>query len=280
MRAVDKAIWYIENHYREPISLDAAARVAGVSRYHLSRIFCYQVGQPFSRYLRTRRLTRAAIELAAGQPDILDLALSLGYGSHEAFTRAFKEHFQRTPEQVRSQGHTDDLELTEARSMKPAETRPLNEPRHELLGSLTIIGLSRHYPFDKVGGIPDQWQTFAPMIPRIRADAARAPTTYGVIYNGGDDSFDYLSGVALAPGTSSPENLVRLDIAPRSYLVFTHAGHVATLRDTCNAIWSDWLPGSDQSIVEAPWFERYGAGFDPHTGEGGVEIWIPVAGRG
>ena len=78
MKAVEKAVWYIENHYREEISLDDLARLSGVSRYHLSRIFCYAVGQPISRYVRLRRLSRAAESLASGERDILNLALSVG----------------------------------------------------------------------------------------------------------------------------------------------------------------------------------------------------------
>jgi len=248
MKAIDKAIWYIESHYREHISLESLADVAGVSRYHLSRIFCYTIGQPISRYIRLRRLSTAAIALAAGETDILDLALSIGYGSHEAFTRAFKEHFSITPEQVRAQGNT---------------------------GELNLVGLSRFYPFEKVAEIPDQWQSFAALIPCVTSEDK--PFTYGVIYNGGDDSFDYLSGVKRPTGRSSPQNMVCLKVLPQSYLVFRHPGHVATLRETCEAIWSDWLPASSRTPEEAPWFERYGREFDPVTGKGGLEIWIPVS---
>jgi AraC family transcriptional regulator len=275
MKPVDKAIWYIENHYREQVSLATLADVAGVSRYHLSRMFCYTVGHPVSRYLRLRRLSKAALALAAGEPDILDLALSVGYGSHEAFSRAFKEHFCRTPEQVRKQGHTNNLVLTGAKLVEQTKAITLTAPRVEQAGKLSIVGISRFYLFEDVAEIPDQWQSFASSIARIFRNAK--PVTYGVIYNAGDDSFDYLSGVALPKGTDTPETLVRLDIAPQSYVVFCHPGHVATVRETCDAIWSDWLPASGRAVVEAPWFERYGDAFDPQTGEGGLEIWIPVA---
>lgn len=274
MKAIEKAIWYIENHYRESISLEELARVAGVSRYHLSRMFCYTVGEPISRYIRLRRLSNAAAALAAGEPDILDLALSLGYGSHEAFTRAFKQQFQLTPEQVRIQGNTDNLQLTEARQMQQGTTADLADPHTENPGVLQIAGISRHYLFDTVAGIPDQWQTFVPLIPRISGDPA--PTTYGVIYNGGDDSFDYLTGIELPAGKEPPANVVRLTLAPQTYLVFHHSGHVAALRETCNAIWSEWLPASGHLPAQAPWFERYGDSFDPQTGEGGLDVWIPV----
>lgn len=275
MKAINKAVWYIENHYRDQVSLDALAEVAGVSRYHLSRMFCYTVGHPISRYIRLRRLSTAAIALAAGETDILDLALSIGYGSHEAFTRAFRDHFSKTPEHVRAQGHTNDLNLTEAISMEQSKATTLATPRNEKLHDLTIVGISRYYPFEKVGEIPDQWQSFAPLIPQIANSGSSA--TYGVIYNGGDDSFDYLSGVELLAGNQAPQGLVSLIIPAQSYAVFWHAGHVATLRETCDAIWSDWLPSSDKAVVEAPWFERYGDQFNPTTGSGGLEVWIPVS---
>lgn len=275
MKAIDKAIWYIENHYREQISLDTLADVAGVSRYHLSRIFCYAVGLPISRYIRLRRLSTAAIALAAGEADILDLALSIGYGSHESFTRAFKEHFSATPEQVRARGNTDDLNLTAAISVEQEKATNLADPRMEQLGDLNLVGISRHYPFEKVAEIPDQWQSFVPLIPQITCDSD--PVTYGAIYNGGDDSFDYLSCVELPAGKEPPRTMVSLRVPPQSYLVFWHPGHVATLRETCDAIWTDWLPAFGKAVVEAPWFERYGDEFNPVTGAGGLEIWIPVS---
>ena len=170
MKSIDKVIWYIENHYRDSISLEDLAAVAGVSRYHLSRMFCYAVGQPISRYIRVRRLSNAAIALAAGESDILGLALSLGYGSHEAFSRAFKKCFCQTPEQVRKQGHTNNLSLMEAIQMQQGKAKELAEPRLKNQGRLQIAGHSRHYPFEAVAGIPDQWQSFVPLIHRISGD--------------------------------------------------------------------------------------------------------------
>ena len=273
MRAIDKAIWYIENHYREAISLDALAMAVGVSKYHLSRIFCYAVGQPMSRYIRRRRLSMAAIALAAGEQDILNLALSIGYGSHEAFSRAFKQHFCHTPEQIRKQGHTRNLTLTEARPMAQNIQIELEPPRQAQLGPLRIAGLSRHYQFDQVAQIPDQWQSFAPLMPQ--ASQQPNPKTYGVIFHATDDGFDYLSGVELTQELTS-NHLVQLDLKPQKYLVFWHAGHVSSLHATCHVIWSEWLPASSYAPLEAPWFERYGDSFDPVSGNGGLEIWIPV----
>lgn len=58
--------------------------------------------------------------------------------------------------------------------------------------------------------------------------------------------------------------------------MFTHAGHVASIRRTVNTIWNQWLPASGLKAADAPNFERYGETFDPATGNGGFEIWVPV----
>ena len=66
------------------------------------------------RYLRGRKLSMAAYELAQGEQDILGLAINTGYNSHEAFTRAFRTQFGITPEQVRQLGSVESLDLVEA----------------------------------------------------------------------------------------------------------------------------------------------------------------------
>ncbi len=60
MSPVSKALWYIENNFAGEITLDEIARVAGVSRYHISRAFAEALGRPITLYVRGRRLTEAA----------------------------------------------------------------------------------------------------------------------------------------------------------------------------------------------------------------------------
>ncbi len=60
--------------------------------------------------------------------------------------------------------------------------------------------------------------------------------------------------------------------------MFSHREHVSTIRRTINTIWSKWLPESGEQAADAADFERYGEEFDPWTGTGGLEIWIPIEG--
>src|SRR5438270_4577183 len=103
MDPVGKALWFIESHFADDISLGDIAEVAGVSRHHVTRAFGEATGLSVMRYVRGRRLSEAAKTLANGAPDILRVALDAGYGSHEAFTRAFRDQLGPATETVRAQ---------------------------------------------------------------------------------------------------------------------------------------------------------------------------------
>src|SRR6516164_3904354 len=117
MNPAQKALWFIESHLAGPLSLDDVADVAGVSRFHMVRAFAAATGFSVMRYVRVRRLSEAAQALADGAPDILGVALDAEYGSHEAFTRAFREHFGVTPDAVRAKRCLDSLQLQGPLSM-------------------------------------------------------------------------------------------------------------------------------------------------------------------
>ena len=74
-----------------------------------------------------------------------------------------------------------------------------------------------------------------------------------------------------------PRGFARVRIPEAKYAVFTHAEHISTIRRTVNTIWNHWLPASGMKAADAPSFERYDEKFDPATGNGGLEIWIPVS---
>jgi AraC family transcriptional regulator len=275
MDPVRKALWFIESHFAEAISLDDIAAIAGVSRYHVTRAFGEATGLSVMRYVRGRRLSEAAKSLRDGAPDILSVALDAGYGSHEAFTRAFRDQFGQPPETVRAQRHVDNLALVEPIKMDQTLLADLQPPRFETPKPLLVAGLGERYNGDTSKAIPAQWQRFAPHIGNI-ADQVGA-TTYGVCHNSDDDgNFDYVAGVEVSSFSRVPPEFARVRIPPQKYAVFTHAEHVSTIRRTVMTIWNKWLPESGLDVVDAPNFERYGQAFDPHTGMGGFEIWIPI----
>lgn len=275
MDAVNKALWTVETRIGGEVTVDEVAAVAGVSRFHLSRLFTLCVGQSIMRYARGRRLTEAARVLARGAPDILSVALDWGYGSHEAFTRAFRDQFGVTPEEVRARGALDTLDLVEPIRMTNAPSN-LAAPRFEQAPEMLIAGVSQRHDRAGAPGIPLQWQKLVPhfgAIPREKPGGV----TFGVCTNYDDEGgFDYLAGVEVTRIADLPPGFTSLRLAPQRYAVFTHTGHVATIATTWGAAWGQWLPSSGLKPAEAPMFERYDHRFNPMTGAGDCEIWLPL----
>ena len=240
------------------------------------RAFAAATGLSVMRYVRARRLSEAARALAAGAPDILDLALDADYGSHEAFTRAFRDHFGSTPETVRAATCLDHLKLQEPIPMDSTLTDNLQAPRFETGKPLLDRRPRRtHTATRTAAGIPGQWRRFHQTVADIPDRVGKV--AYGVCCNGDDaGNFDYIAGVEVSDFSDLPREFARVRIPEQKYAVFTHRDHISTIRRTVNTIWNHWLPASGLKAADAPNFERYDENFDPLTGNGGLEIWVPV----
>ena len=88
---------YIETRLREPITLRELADAAGYSPWHAARLFKEATGLTPFDYIRSRRLTKAALRLRDGDERVLDVALDFVFDSHEGFTRAFSKEFGISP---------------------------------------------------------------------------------------------------------------------------------------------------------------------------------------
>lgn len=280
MNAIQQAVWHIEAHLGRPFSLERTAEAAGVSKFHLSRSFGFVVGMSPSAFLRARRLSKAAVRLADGEADILSLALDLGYGSHEAFTRAFRDQFGVTPEQVRAARSTANLDLVEARTVNDFPTIELAKPEIATHGPILVAGLNQQFKFSERGGIPGLWQKFMPLMFQI--PNLQPGTTYGVIMGSllGEDGFDYTAAVEISSIDEMPAGLKAMRIPASRYAIFRHGGHVAEVGAVCNAIYTEWSGRDDLKPSEGPiqMIEHYPVSFNAMTGQGGFEIWLPLAG--
>lgn len=98
------ALELFESGLENPISLEEAAWSCFLSPFHFHRLFTRIIGTPPASYLRERRLTRAAMEILDGEQRLADLGFRWGYGSGEAFSRAFRGQFHLNPGEYRRQG--------------------------------------------------------------------------------------------------------------------------------------------------------------------------------
>ena len=160
--------------------------------------------------------------------------------------------------------------------MNHLDPAALDPPRYENGKVLLLAGVTQRYQgVEGGGGIPAQWQRFATHLGHIAGPVGHV--TYGVCHNTDDEGgMDYLCSVEVSDFASLPEGFTSLRIPASRYVVFFHRQHISAIRSTWNAIWNAWMPQSGHTPADAPLFEKYDERFDPRTGQGGVELWIPL----
>ena len=273
MTAIAKTIWLIESHFGRKLSLADMADNAGVSRTYLSRIFPLVTGYSISGYMRARRLSEAAKSLAGGAPDILGVALDAGYGSHEAFTRAFRDQFGVTPAGLRERRSVTGIALVDALAMHVDVAVKLSPPRIEAMPARRFAGLIERHDMSLANSIPLQWQRFGPYIGHIPGIVPGA--AYGIVRQSDGYFCDYLCCQEIGPSAELPAEFTTLDLPARRWARIAHSGHISTIRSTVHAIYDQWLPGSGERQAEgASFVEYYGPQFNAASGLGTCEIWI------
>ena len=89
-RRMQRVIDFIGQHLDDVLTLDQLSEVACFSKYHFHRQFSEYFGISLYQYVQMTRLRNAAYQLAYRQNHkVIDIALSVGFDSPEAFSRAF-----------------------------------------------------------------------------------------------------------------------------------------------------------------------------------------------
>lgn len=287
--SAQRALDYIEDNLRSPLTLESVARQAGFSLWHFQRVFTALVGEPLGSYVRRRRLTAAADELRGSSRRILEVALDYQFESHEAFTRAFKATLGCTPGAFR---RNRQLQWTNVRPRVSAENLPhlsrnvAMNPKIIPVPALTLLGLEARF----ICAMSPEANNLAIIPPLFKRFCSRwgelPPTLDGFTYGAcrclppdqrtREDELLYLVSVSVAPGSPVPPGMTTWQIPALTYAHFTHRGPVARLNETINYIFGAWLPRSDYQHAGSPELERY----DERFGDGGekseLDILIPV----
>ncbi len=140
---------------------------------------------------------------------------------------------------------------------------------------IKLAGLRRFHTFaDAPSDIPKQWAEFNQLpIPGLHA----TKIFYGATCQTDlpNQRFEYMCAFEVPDLSIAPPN-GRMIVPAAHYAVFTDPSGTATLHNTWQYIWKQWLPASGLKPAPTPDFERYDERFDPFTGEGSIEIWFPI----
>ncbi len=138
-----------------------------------------------------------------------------------------------------------------------------------------VIGLGIQCSFENTNEIPSLWQAFNAREMEVAAGPDAA--AYGICNPADVESeFRYVAGVESLKDAKVPKGMERVSIAGGRYAVFTHTGHISEIGNCVYTTWNKSLPDLGLNPRQAPDFERYDKRFNPETGRGSVEIWIPI----
>ena len=272
IQRLNDAMSYVEENLTGEISLEGAARRAACSAYHFQRMFPYMTGISFSEYVRRRRMTAAAMDLAEGAK-VIDTATRYGYDSPTAFNRAFQSVHGLPPSAARVRGAAlrSFPRITFTLSIKGENAM---EYRIEEQASFRVVGFAMRDTmtledcFEKVPGF---WGQTAGELPRLAAlmDGSGPMGILGVsACDGGAFSGYYIAAATQAP---APEDMAEYHVPAGTWAVFPCRGPMPqAMQDLQRRIISEWLPSSGYEYAEAPDIEVYSAD-NCHN-----EVWLPI----
>jgi len=268
----------------EPVEVAALAAEVGTTEHHLRRMFSSLAGMPLSDYVRRRRMSLAAAALLAGDADLLDVAVRHGYGSAEAFGRAFRAVHGAGPADVRRDGGPlrTQPQVRFALTVHGGEsmdTRIVDLPARRLVGHAARVRLLHE-------GVNPQIAEHVASIPveeTVRLKSLNDVEPRGVLAVSADVDPDategseltYLHGAATT-ADSPDQDLDVIEVEAGAWAVFrTEGPHPETLQRTWAATATEWFPSQ-------PWRLRPGPSIvatlamDLEAGTATCELWLPV----
>ena len=152
MAIIGKSIQFIEDNLAGELSADAVARAVHMSPFYFQKGFAMLCGMTVGEYIRSRRLARAGVELAAADETVLDIALKYGYDSPDSFARAFTRFHGVTP-------------AAALRSFAPLKIRFTPEGgylmHYRLIhkDAFTVLANAKTFPYENAKAlVPQFWQ--------------------------------------------------------------------------------------------------------------------------
>ena len=104
-RLVERVDAELRARLNEHPRLDTIARVCGVSRRHLTRLYRRETGRSIHAQLNVLRMQRAAVLLATSGLTVLQVAGAVGFENPSHFARAFRDCYDMPPSIFRSRAH-------------------------------------------------------------------------------------------------------------------------------------------------------------------------------
>ena len=284
----NRALQLIEDRLTDEIDVRDLARVTMTSEYHFRRMFSALAGIPLSEYIRRRRLTVAAAEVIEGDAAIQDTAVRFGYGSADAFSRAFRSVHGIGPSEAR--GNSAPLKSQpRLRITLTIEGAEQMDYRLEARPAFTLVGRSKRMRVVFHGENVEMTQFHK----EIRDDLHDVIWEYSTTEPEGliavstnfdeeredGSEFDYWIAAAAEERPSEADlrahGLETMDVEAGTWLVLS-SKDAAT--ESIQQLWVDaygsWFPANPYEVAEGP--ELCVVRYDDDWTPTHADLWLPI----
>ncbi len=295
-KQIQETIEFIEDHMDEEIDIVSLAAMASLSPFYYQRLFSRLVKKPTAEYIKLRRMAKATETLLQKDKRILDIALDLGFSSHEHFSRTFKDTFGLTPDEYRKNPQILNrmtkpellLYYTLIEEGVPLITDGmiLEINKKEITEPICFIGIKQDIPVTLIDGLGTEsgidplstlWQNFHDLKHTTLGlvdDAEETGVAYPCLNEG---YFSYFAGAKYS-STVAPANFMNWELPAGDYIVcsFEAEDFEALVMDALykaqSYLYNIWLPNHNLQ-TESFCAERY-ASHSPETTS--MELWLKI----
>jgi AraC family transcriptional regulator len=228
--------------------LEDLARLAHFSPFHFHRVYQAVAGETVAATVRRVRLALATQLLTRGGQSITEVALSVGYESPQAFTRAFGQFTGQSPRAFQQQMHA--VVLSPAKSCSDAGPRP--EVTLVERGKQPAHALRHQGPCSTIPHTHGRLQ--------VHVGSRRISEWLGVSFGAPEVQPDfayYAAAVSPDAWPTGNSDVEMLDVPGGLYAMHTLAGPHSRINPALYSLYARWLPGSGFEPDDRPTLERY-----------------------
>ncbi|MGG4480948.1 helix-turn-helix domain-containing protein [Paenibacillus illinoisensis] len=161
---IELSIRHIHQYYREILTVDELASLAGIDRWKYTRLFKEATGQVPLQYLNEVRINQAKKWLTSADDKLLDIALNAGFNNEYYFNRRFKQTVGISPGQYR-RSHKGQLKVVAPYLedfIVALDLQPIAQYCHAKWGKQDYLGLNHIPTFDENSGSFDALSSYKP----------------------------------------------------------------------------------------------------------------------
>jgi len=280
LKRMNDSIRYLEEHLEDEFDIDEVAKISYSSKFHFQRNFHMITGVTVGEYVRKRRLTLAAQELASSDVKVIDIAFKFGYSTPESFSKAFRKFHDISPIEARELG----IKLKayprlsfqiSVKGDKDMNYKIVEKESFNIIGKELRVSSANGESFKRIPKFWDECHQDGTC--NSLGSMASDMGILGVCmdFSSDCDEFSYVIAIE-KPEDYNLKDYVEKEIPGATWAIFESIGPMpGAIQEVIKRIHSEWFPATGYEHSGGPELEVYLPG-NPNDEDYKCEVWMPI----